>query len=84
VSQREVLIVLAHAMNCMNCRDRLLREPSAVLRGRALTEEEREILSNLSDQDFQTAELLARGTGTTADNVRSYVDHAVVRLRHFQ
>ncbi len=84
MSQKEVLIVLAHAMSCPSCRNKLLGNPAAVLRGRALTEEERERLAQLGDQDFLTPELLARGAGTTADDLRAYADHAVVRLRHFQ
>jgi hypothetical protein len=84
VSQKEFLIVLAHASSCLSCRYKLLGDPGSVLRGRALTEEEREKLSHLSDQDFVTTELLARGAGTTPDELRAYADHAVVRLRHFQ
>ncbi len=83
MSQKEVLIVLAHALSCPACRSRLLDEPQVVLRGRALTESEREGLGTLSEKDFLTTELLARGSGTTADDLRAYADHAVVRLRHF-
>ncbi len=84
MSQKEVLIVLAHALSCSSCRSKLLDDPAAVLRGRALTEEERETLSHLTGGDFLTTELLARGSGTTTDDLRAYSDHAVVRLRHFQ
>ncbi len=83
MSQREVLIVLAHAFSCIPGRDRLLATPQAVLRGRALTDEEKDNLSKLTEKDFTTAELLARGSGMTTADLRSYADHAVVRLRHF-
>ncbi|HEX9115915.1 MAG TPA: hypothetical protein VGA61_07600 [Anaerolineae bacterium] len=83
MSQREVLIVLAHALSCSMCRSRLLEKPTAVLRGRALTEAERECLSKLTDKDFVSAELLAGSTGTTSADLHAYTDHAVVRLRHF-
>ncbi len=83
MSQKEVLIVLAHALSCSACRSKLLDEPQAVLRSRSLTEAEREGLGKLTEKDFLTTELLARGSGATADDLRAYADHAVVRLRHF-
>ncbi len=83
MSQKEYLIVLAHAMSCTACRSRLLAEPASIFRGRSLTDDEKESLSNLSDKDFTTTELLARGSGARADDLRAYADHAVVRLRHF-
>jgi hypothetical protein len=83
MSQREVLIVLAHALSCPTCRSRLLETPQAVLRGRALTEDEKANLIKLTDKDFVTTELLARSSGTTSSDLQSYTDHAVVRLRHF-
>ncbi len=83
MSQKEVLIVLAHALSCPMCRSKMLDQPEVVFRGRALTEQEREELGKLTEKDFLTAELLARGSGTRADDLRAYADHAVVRLRHF-
>ena len=83
MSQKEFLIVLAHAMGCSACRSRLLAEPTAIFRGRSLTEGEKEALSHLADTDFTTTELLARGSGARSDDLRAYADHAVVRLRHF-
>ena len=83
MSQKEYLIVLAHALSCVPCRSRLLAEPASILRGRSLTDDEKESLSNLSDKDFATTELLARGAGARVDDLRAYADHAVVRLRHF-
>ncbi len=83
MSQKEYLIVLAHAMSCTACRGRLLAEPAAIFRGRSLTDDEKESQSNLSDKDFTTTELLARGSGARVDDLRAYADHAVVRLRHF-
>ncbi len=84
MSQREMLIVLAHALSCSACRNRLLGNPSGVFIGRSLTADEKEKLSKLTESDFATAELLARGTGTSTEDIRSYTDHPVARLRHFQ
>ncbi len=83
MSQKEFLIVLAHAMSCSACRSRLLAEPATIFRGRSLTDDEKETLRHLSDEDFTTTELLARGSGARTDDLRAYADHAVVRLRHF-
>lgn len=83
MSQREVLITLAHALSCPACRSRMLDNPQSVFRGRALTESEKEALTKLTSKDFVTAELLARVSGISADELRAYTDHAVVRLRHF-
>jgi hypothetical protein len=83
MSQKEFLIVLAHATSCSACRSRLLAEPDTIFRSRSLTEGEKETLSHLKDSDFTTNELLARASGVRTDDLRAYADHAVVRLRHF-
>ncbi len=83
MSQREVLIVLAHALGCTACRQRLLDQPNSVLRGRALSAEEKEGLARLKAGDFVTTELLARAAGVRVDDLVEYRDHPVARLRHF-
>jgi hypothetical protein len=83
MSQREVLIMMAHALGCMSCRDRLLEEPDKVFRGRSLTGEEKEALAKLTSADFITTELLSRKINIPADQIREYRDHPVARLRHF-
>jgi hypothetical protein len=83
MSQREVMIVVAHAYGCSMCRDRLLADPDSIFRGRSLTPQEKEQLAQLKSGDFVTAELLARATGSTAEEINTYRDHPVARLRHF-
>ncbi len=83
MSHREVMIVLAHALACSPCRERLLSQPGSVFSGRALTPEEKESLSKLGEGDFVTAALLSRAIGVTSDELSSYRDHPVARLRHF-
>ncbi len=77
------MIVLAHALACSPCRDRLLTTPAAVFSGRALTPDEKEAISRLKAGDFVTAELLARAISTPVDELHSFRDHPVTRLRHF-
>jgi hypothetical protein len=83
MSAREVLIILAHAQLCERCRERFLSDPNAVLRGRALTDEERARLSELTAADFLTAERLADASGYDLGELNQYYDHPVARLRHF-
>lgn len=61
----------------------MLRDPEAVFRGRAITGEEKKLLSGLTAADFATVELLCEATGQAADELAQYVDHPVARLRHF-
>jgi hypothetical protein len=83
VSTREALIVLAHAHLCERCRERLLDDPQAVSRGRALTEEEKSLLSELKYADFATLERLSEASGYDTDELSQFHDHPVARLRHF-
>jgi|GEM_PF-825658 len=82
MSQREFMIVLAHAHVCGACRDRLLKNPSDVFNHRPLTGDEKAILSRLKFEDFITPELLAHATGTTVTELDAFRDQPVVRLRH--
>jgi len=82
MARREVLIVLAHTAWCDPCRQRLLNEPAAVFIGRALTPEEKDLLAKLSADDFASEERLARAADLSAEELESYRDHPVVRLRH--
>lgn len=83
MSQRELLVLLAHAQACTTCREKLLQLPESVLRGRSLTSVEKELVMRLTDSDFLTPEMLARTAGIEFSELDSYVDHPLVRLRHF-
>jgi hypothetical protein len=83
MSVREVLIVLAHAQMCERCQERLLSDPTAVCRGRAITDEERTLLTGLTAADFATTERLAAAAGQNEGELTQYYDHPVARLRHF-
>lgn len=82
MSQRELLLALAHAQLCVACRERLIAAPQAVLTGRLLSEGEREIIGRLQAADFFTPERLAKASGVSADELNEYANHPVVRLRH--
>ncbi len=82
MSQREFLLVLAHAHGCHACLSRLLADPAAITRGRSLSQAERDLLGQLKSNDFMTSELLSKATGVTVLQLEEYRDHPVARLRH--
>jgi hypothetical protein len=82
MSQREFMIVLAHAHICTACRSRLLGNPSGILANRSLTPAEQETLGRLTFEDFITPDLLAHAAGSSAAELDAYRDQPVVRLRH--
>ncbi len=82
MSQRELLLVLSHAHGCSACRERLLSDPTPLLRSRPLTEAEKSTLTRLKFEDFITPELLAHASGCTMAELDRYRDEPVVRLRH--
>jgi len=83
MSSREVLIVLAHAQTCERCRDRLMGDPNSVLRGHALTDAEKTLVSGLTSADFANAQCLAEASGYLVSELTQYYDHPITRLRHF-
>ena len=54
-----------------------------MFRGRALSEEEKGLLSALTPADFATSDLLAMASGSDLLDLNEYRDHPVARLRHF-
>jgi len=83
MSQREVMLVLAHAQLCPSCRQRLIAAPADVCVGRSLSGDEKKSLTGLASDDFITPELLARAMHCSVEELRVYADHPVARLRHF-
>ena len=65
MSHREFMIVLAHTHVCGSCRQRLLDDPIASVRGRSLTEQEHEALGGLKFEHYVTPDTLARAAGVT-------------------
>lgn len=82
MSQREFMIVLAHAHICGACRDKLISTPGAVFSGRALSPDEKARLTDLQFADFITPDTLARATGSQVAELDAYREQPVVRLRH--
>ena len=79
----DLAILLGHAFQCEDCRNRLLDEPERVLVGRKLTQEQRERLTRLTPQDFGNSQTLAAAVGLSAAELVEGVNHPRARLRHF-
>lgn len=78
----DMAILLGHAMQCESCRDRLLAAPERAAVGRKLTADQRERLAQLSNEDFENAQMLAAAAGLSAQELREGIDHPRARLRH--
>ena len=79
----DLAILLGHAMQCEECRDRLLTAPERVAVGRKLSNEQRERLLGLSSEDFENSETLAAAVGLSTQELRAGIEHPRARLRHF-
>ena len=79
----DLAILLGHAFQCEDCRNRLLDEPERVLIGRKLTQQQRERLTKLTPQDFGNSQTLATAVGLSAAELVEGVNHPRARLRHF-
>lgn len=78
----DLAILLGHAMQCEMCRDRLLAAPERATIGRKLSNEQRERLLRLSNEDFENAQTLAAAVGLSPQELREGIDHPRARLRH--
>ena len=79
----DLAIILGHAFQCEDCRNRLLNEPERVLVGRKITREQREQLLKLTPQEFGNSQTLAAAVGLSAAELLEGVNHPRARLRHF-
>ena len=79
----DLAIVLGHAFQCEDCRNRLLTEPERVLVGRKITQQQREQLLKLTPQEFGNSQTLAAAVGLSAAELLEGVNHPRARLRHF-
>jgi len=78
----DLVIMLAHTLQCEKCRQRLLDDPARLSIGRKLTAEQRERLMALEPEHFETSATLARATGLNASDLIEGMDHPRARLRH--
>lgn len=79
----DLAILLGHAVQCEECRDRLLQEPERVLVGRKISNQQRELLSQLSPEAFENMSALAGVVGLDVNELRDGVNHPRARMRHF-
>jgi hypothetical protein len=78
----DLAILLGHALQCEQCRDRVLNEPERIVRGRKISEAQRALLAGLSAEAFESMDTLARATDLDIDELRDGLSHPRARLRH--
>ncbi len=75
-------LLIGHVWRCAECREGLLADPEHYWIGFKLSDEQREIIRNLSDESFQTMNGLAETTGLKPRELEEGIDHPRARLRH--
>lgn len=83
MTDRELLLIAGHAYICQGCQDRLLADPARVLAGQRLGSQERETLSKLTRESFNSLIALAAAIGATTAELYAIMDDPRCRLRHF-
>ena len=78
----DLAVLLGHAMQCEECRERLLAAPERAVVGRKLSAEQRKRLLALTSEDFESAQTLAAAVGLSVQELREGTDHPRARLRH--
>lgn len=79
----DLAVLLGHALQCEPCRDRLLAEPDRVVLGRKISNEQRELLAQLSPEDFESTATLAAAVRLDIGELRDGLNHPRARMRHF-
>ena len=78
----DLAILLGHALQCEDCRQRMLAEPERVLIGRKLTDSQRELLLQLAPEDFENSTTLAGAFEMDVAELMEATNHPRARLRH--
>ncbi len=83
MASQELLVLVGHAWQCLDCRRLLLDAPERVLSGRPLSADERERLTGLRSEHFASISALAQALGVRVNDLYDVMNHARARLRHF-
>lgn len=78
----DLTIVLGHALQCEECRLRLLQDPERVLIGRKVSAEQRKKLLALTPESFESTITLAAAVDMKPAELLDGIDNARARLRH--
>ncbi len=80
---QNLLIIAGHAWQCLDCQNKLLRDPVGVVAMQSLTAEERTAVSKLQRTDFATVTSLANALQLDKYELDEIMNHPRCRLRHF-
>lgn len=78
----DLAVLLGHAMQCEECRAKLLAMPERATLGRKMTTEQRHALAALTPEDFENAQTLAAAVGISFAELTEGLNHPRARLRH--
>ncbi len=80
---QNLLIIAGHAWQCLDCQNKLLRDPSGAVALQSLTAEERAAVNKLQRADFTTVTALANALQLDKHALDEIMNHPRCRLRHF-
>lgn len=79
---RDFALVIGHTWRCYECREQLIEDSVRTCRGYKLSETERTLVGELTDESFNTVTKLASETGIATQELETAIDHPHARLRH--
>lgn len=78
----DLAILLGHALQCEQCRDRLLAAPERALVGRKVSAEQRSLVAALTYEAFESSATLAGAVGLSPLELIEAQNHPRTRMRH--
>jgi hypothetical protein len=75
-------LLIGHIWRCLECREALMERPDFLSIGFKLSDAQREVIRNLTDESFQTTMRLCEETELLPRELEEAIDHPRARLRH--
>ena len=80
---QDFALLIGHAWRCLECRTALVENPELTIVGFKLSQDQRERVTVLVDESFQTMARLSEETGLSQKELEAGIEHPRARLRHF-
>jgi 3'-phosphoadenosine 5'-phosphosulfate sulfotransferase len=82
VRVQDFALIVGHVWRCSSCRDALMERPETLLLGYKVSDAQRSVIMELTDESFQTLERLSAITGLSTHELDAAIEHPRARLRH--
>lgn len=82
VRVQDYALIIGHVWRCTNCREALMTDPETIWLGYKLSDDQRNRIRELDDEDFQTLARLTKATGLDPKELEAAIEHPRARLRH--